>query len=257
MINYINDQINYEKLYTDGIRRFAFSTHKSGSTLLFKMLSELNESKQINALSVPNILFDKGIFESDWHSQSELSSIFENHLIWYGFRALPNILQNSFNNLDRVVYLIRDPRDALVSAFFSFSKNYHSHRLPLNENGFKETFISNIDEINEFVLSRVDDHLRKLSEYDQHIPDSAYIIKYENLFYDKFSEMKKIFDYFNLDIDENILFDICKENDIRPEVERLGEHIRLGTPGDHLNKLNSETIGMLNDKFSSFLQKYY
>ena len=42
---------------------------------------------------------------------------------------------------------------------------------------------------------------------------------------------------------------MAAQNDIRPVEEDMSKHIRKGTPGDHREKLQKETIAKLNDIF--------
>ena len=73
--------------------------------------------------------------------------------------------------------------------------------------------------------------------------------RYEDVSYDKHSFLREIFEHFGIGVPADIIAEVARQNDIRPKVENEARHIRKGTPGDHMQKLQPQTIATLNDTF--------
>jgi len=69
------------------------------------------------------------------------------------------------------------------------------------------------------------------------------------VFFDKETFLAEIFEHFGLSVGGNIIRNVARAHDIRPEQEDETQHIRKGTPGDHREKLKPQTIETLNDMF--------
>lgn len=240
---------------------YAFSIHKSGSSLMHGMIAEVCQIAKIPAISIPDIIFREGIFEKDWVNDSAVSELIGPGRIYYGFRALPQLLLNESIGLKekKSVLLVRDPRDALVSQYYSFSGKNFSHKLPdknqevLMNRATATEFLS----IDEYVLKFAPQHLAKLLAYKNHLRfDNVLLRRYEDIYFDKRKFLGEIFDHFGLEVASEVLDIVASRNDIRPEAEDPTKHIRKGTPGDHAEKLLPETINKLNALFRD-VGEYY
>jgi len=233
---------------------FAFSVHKSGSTLMHSMLDAACRAAKIPAVTVPDIMFNLGDVAGAWQSDSALLPLFQKHLLYFGFRSFPAILADEAAQIRnrRFVLLVRDPRDALVSQYFSFGRKKSSHAVP-KENA--DAYLKTRDqieetEIDEYVLREAPGLARKLGEYRHYLDfDHGMVRRYEDIYYDKLMFLADIFAHFGIDISEQIVTDVARQHDIRPAQEDDSKHIRKGTPGDHREKLAPATISSLNEVF--------
>ncbi len=233
---------------------FAFSVHKCGSTLMNNMIAAVCRKADIPAVSLPGILFAQGIKDADWRRDYGLLPAFERQLLFYGFRYLPEILADPASGMldKRFVLLVRDPRDALVSEYFSYGKKSGSHVLPgKNAKGFAEQFQSETDKtIDDYVIEVSGGILAKFETYRDTLDfDLGLVRRYEDVFFDKETFLGEIFEHFGLSVGGNIIRNVARAHDIRPEQEDETQHIRKGTPGDHREKLKPQTIETLNDMF--------
>lgn len=233
---------------------YAFSIHKAGSTLMYMMIADVCNAAKIPAISIPDILFSEGIRDDIWRNDLNLLKLFAPGCIYYGFRYLPEILQNAAANLrgKQCVLLVRDPRDALVSEYYSYGGKCISHRLPnKNKEEFLDLFSTSSElEIDEYVLRLARNHLNKLISYKSFLDfDHVLLRKYEDIFFDKKTFLKDIFSHFGIKISPLIIEQIAAKHDIRPIQEDPTKHIRKGTPGDHRTKLQPDTISKLNEIF--------
>ncbi len=233
---------------------FAFSIHKAGSTLMHKMIAQVCKAVQIPAISIPDMLFKEGVVASEWENDPELCKLIEKGRIYFGFRFLPEFLLSPQLRLreKKSVLLVRDPRDALVSEYYSFGGKHLSHRLPdKNKEAFLERVKVNEDfDIDEYVLRKAANHLKKLTMYQTKLNFNRVLLRrYEEIYFDKRTFLSDIFCHFGLSIPTEVIKRVANENDIRPVEEDISKHIRKGTPGDHRDKLQKNTIAKLNDLF--------
>ncbi len=235
-------------------RCFAFSVHKSGSTMLGKMIKDVCKRRGIPAVSIPNFFFSEGVSAQAWKDDHKLAPVFTRQILYYGFRFLPPVMREPGVGLRdcRFVLLVRDPRDALVSQYFSYGKTSGSHALPKKN---AEAFIAAREAlpertIDEYVI-HVSRQLRnKLTAYRDNLNfDLGLTRRYEDVFFDKATFLGEIFKHFGIDVPGGVIAKVADKHDIRPDKEDETRHIRKGTPGDHREKLKPETIATLNDTF--------
>jgi hypothetical protein len=233
---------------------FAFSVHKCGSTMMNVMIKRVCKLADIPAISVPDLMFSHGVLETQWCIDECMVPAFRHRLLYFGFRHLPPILMTPELGVRqrRFVLLVRDPRDALVSEYFSFGRKQSSHAVPKKN---PEAFLASqtrVPErtIDEYAIAAASNLRKKLQAYRDNLDfDLGLIRRYEDVFFDKETFLREIFEHFGIAVPDQIIRDVAKANDIRPEKEDETKHIRKGTPGDHREKLDPETIGRLNDIF--------
>lgn len=240
---------------------YAFSIHKAGSSLMHAMINQVCHFARIPGLSIPDTLFLEGISENIWGNDERIIDLIGPGRVYYGFRSLPKVLLNESVCLreKKSVLLVRDPRDALVSQYFSFGGKNVSHKLP---NKDKEAFLEKFQttshmEIDQYVLHTAVNYRNKLNAYKNNLNfENVLLFKYEDIYFDKRKFLGDIFNHFGILVESKLLDDVASKNDIRPAAEDAAKHIRKGTPGDHVNKLRPETINKLNTIFAEICEWY-
>ncbi len=240
---------------------FAFSIHKAGSTLLHNMVGAVCRQAKIPAISVPDILFNEGVLDSQWSADPDLSEMFRYGMLYYGFRYLPQVLLDPNLKIGKrkFVLLVRDPRDALVSQYYSLGGKKGSHVVPKkNTEAFIAQLKGNDDiDIDTYVIQASRNHLKKLTDYKLTLDfNNGLLRKYEDIFYDKVTFLGEIFNHFGFDVKQDILNRVAEKFDIRPQQEDPTKHVRKATPGDHVDKLKPETIVKLNQIFFDMASWY-
>lgn len=162
----------------------------------------------------------------------------------------------------RVVLMIRDPRDVLVSEYYSIA---YSHVVPDMSGDKFEEFMNRRNTaqkmtIDEFVSIDADRVCGILERYRSLLvnkyPDT-YITRYEEMVTDFQSWLPGLIRACRLEITDDLLRSMLEENNrLRPKAEDARRHIRKGTAGDYKEKLKPDTIDRLNTKLSSFLDTF-
>ena len=233
---------------------FAFSVHKCGSTMMHAMIGAVCQRAGVPAASIPDMMFANGILDTDWAEDPEVLPAFRRNLLYFGFRHLPSILLSPELQLRsrRFVLLVRDPRDALVSQYFSYGKKSGSHAIPKQN---AEAFLKKMGDagdsaIDDYAISAARNLKTKLEAYRDNLDFNLGLLRrYEDVYFDKETFLAEIFDHFGIAVPRDIIAEVARANDVRPEKEDDSKHIRKGTPGDHAEKLHPDTIARLNDTF--------
>lgn len=240
---------------------FVFGLHKCGSSLMHMMVLDVCKQANIPKLNIPGLAFDEGIAWEVWSSDDSLVPIFKQGRLFYGFRFLPEVLLNRDLNIrdKKFVLLVRDPRDALVSAYFSYGGKHLSHKMP-GKNA--DLFLARIQktahlDIDDYVIRRAKGSIKRMAEYRDGLDfNKGRIFRYEDIYFDKLTFLKAIFDHFDIAVDDALLARVAAKHDVRPKQEDVSKHIRKGEPGDYVNKLKPETVEKLNTILSDVAAAY-
>ncbi len=162
----------------------------------------------------------------------------------------------------KVLLMIRDPRDILVSRYYSKAI---SHGVPPQKSDKREEFLNERQlakdtSIDRYVLERSD----KLKEsYDAYLNgllkdhNNVYITKFEKMVSDFKNCFEDLMVYIEIDPNDDLRDSIFKEAiSKRDKKEDPTAHNRKGKPGDYQEKLSDKTIQKLNQKFSKILSKF-
>jgi len=162
----------------------------------------------------------------------------------------------------RVILMIRDPRDVLVSEYYSYA---FSHSEPSKLGDKYVDFMKmrqkarNVT-IDEYVVSECD---RVCANYERYVSllldryDHVLVTKYEEMTSDFEAWLKKILEKCEFKVSDQLLETILTEaGHLKPTQEDVHQHIRKGMPGDYKEKLDRKTIDCIDTKFSSVLKRF-
>lgn len=217
---------------------FAFSMAKAGSTLLYNILSRLAPAAGLSYFSVEDHLFQNDV--SPERRPSRVGQPF--HGIGYcygGFRQFP-IFRVGHLDQARTVLLVRDPRDMIVSLYFSLR---YSHGVPETKHEAGAGAAMNAaraklsrTEIDKFALEAVKTYARAYEGYLARgfawMPNVA-TYRYEEVVFAKAAWIDDLCDWYGWEIDAQTRAQVAAEFDFLPEEERPDQHIRQVAPGNH------------------------
>jgi len=162
----------------------------------------------------------------------------------------------------KVVLMIRDPRDILVSWYYSIA---YSHSIPPETSNRHNEYVEHRASardmtVDEHVLSQSDRVFDILQRYQKLLVEEyphVFVTSYEEMTTDFEAWLHRLFYACDLQVSDS-MFDrfIAYNRKIQPSDENKYQHIRKGKPGDYLDKLKPDTITALNDKFSSLLAAF-
>jgi hypothetical protein len=155
------------------------------------------------------------------------------------------------------IFLIRDPRDILVSSYYSFGyshgfsavKEIEEEQRQLRELILRQT-------VDAYALEAADatvNHFHAIDRLAQACRRGV-VLKYEDMILDweKFSSGLTRY----LDFDETVLHQICEQS--KPmERENLASHRRSGRPGAYRDKLSTSTVEALNAICASVFTRFH
>jgi hypothetical protein len=251
---------NFE-LAEDGEPRayFVLGVRKSGSTILNRIVKVLAKFNGKNFVNLPDAMFANGIIVATWQKDPEIQKLIEPGNVYGGFRTCPvSLLKMPVFRRARKILMVRDPRDALVSEYFSSA---YSHKVPTSGTA-REAILQNRSSalamtIEEYVLKQAAHLKRTIREYSPLRSDGNLLtIRYEDRILDKRRLIDEICQYFEWKVREPQVQGILSWADVVPETEKPTEFVRKVTPGDHREKLSPQVIKQLNGIFAEEMALY-
>lgn len=159
-----------------------------------------------------------------------------------------------FNQGDKAVLNIRDPRDCLTSGYFGFLL-LHGGGLDSKQN--KDYYEMGIDKyILEILLPKYEVKLNDYIELIKKINDDGFsILKYEDMILDFPKWYRDLCEKLELDFEKaETIQDRLAENFNPVKCEDPLKHKRKMVPGDYKHKLTTSTIDEINNRLSSQLE---
>ena len=235
-------------------RTFVFGVHKSGSTLLDKVVHRVCAIGGVPYANIESQIFQQGVplhqlGINDW------SFIEQSGVVYSGFRSLwidPAAL--SADSV-RSLLLVRDPRDALVSYYFS---DKQSHGIPngkvaaaMKSNRMMLQATDGPEDAREYLESRASHLRRSIRRYLGELPETnTTILRYEDIIFYKEAFVAFVAQFLGADISLSSVQDTAASVDEVPLTERPDKHVRSVIPGNHRRHLSRSTINWLNSFFA-------
>lgn len=242
-------------LATDGAgdALFALGVRKSGSSVFSNICAALAMANGVNVVDVPGVMFERGHTVHAWNGSPRLGDAVRPGNMYIGFRDAPTALfAHPAFRAARKILLVRDPRDALVSEYFS---NAYSHSLPqVNPDGStiaQERRKALETSVDAYVTERVGFLDATVAAYAPILDDPTLVVmRYEDVILEKAAWIGAIARHFGLAADEALVAGILGWADVRPGAEDPTRFIRRVTPGDHVDKLSPGTIAAIDAALS-------
>ena len=235
--------------------------HKGGSTMLHSFIRSYTnqltrQGKAICVLNLPHLLFQGGYADDDFDDNGIIPRLISEskHVCAYGWRQVPLSFLRHKKRLQRIpsICLIRDPRDCVVSAYYSFLK---THRLPQDlgssaaQNVLAERERGKDMSIDRYCVENYSRFTQELLRVAAFLNPMAKVYRYEDIWENKQWFFRDVLAHIGLTYEQEAFNKAFASVDIKPGQDPRG-HVRKGTPGDHKQKLKEETIQHINGESS-------
>ena len=230
-----------------------YSYYRCGSMFLSRVLRELAEANGLQDLDYCSYFVKvcaeegKRLFEKE-----TLAKAFHPEGCYYGTlrRAYP------IPDLDRYrsVLLLRDPRDCLVSHYYSIRESHTLNNLG-NLAARQEALALDID---EWVLVHMEEYRRDFLDFHRNLvgKPGVLFLHYEEMVTAFPEFVGKVVEHTGLTGVQEVTDRIVAEADFEVSTEDVLSHKRSVQPGNHLKKLKSQTVVKLNDALSDVLELF-
>lgn len=159
----------------------------------------------------------------------------------------------------KILLMVRDPRDILVSSYFSTA---FSHPLPGKHSNKRDSFEqkrawAKSVQIDEYVLAEAPRLMKNLQRYNDLLllqyPNTL-LLRYEDMITDFEGWLTRLLQYTNCSINDSLRQQLLENHHRqRPVDENIDRHLRKGIAGDYREKLQPETVAELNTLFGEML----
>jgi hypothetical protein len=229
---------------------FLFGIRKSGSSILNSIVAAMARSQLVNYVDVAGAFFIGGVPVGQWNKDDAVRFLARPGNLLAGFRDFPVKMAGSKSfDAAKKVLLVRDPRDALVSEYFS---NAATHGVP--EAGKSREEMLNLREeaklidLSDFVVKRAPLMRRTILAYSPILDrPNTLVLRYEDVILRKEILIDSISNHYGWSIPPLLKSQILSWADVVPQSENQTNFVRKVVPGDHIEKLSTPTIDQLND----------
>jgi hypothetical protein len=216
----------------------AFSHHKAGSTMLYGILSGLSAAAGVAFISMPRVLFSSGV---DPASVDIVADFKDTGFCFGGYRSFPSTPLPLIDTAQTVL-LVRDPRDVLVSHYYSVRD---AHRIPDREGDLKNRLTErrlNAREttIDEWVVENQTTVVQSLAGYIAQRFGSrknVAIYRYEDIVYRKRAWIEDMVRWYGWTVPASEIDRAVAKYDVFPSKADITKHVRQVAPGNHRTAL--------------------
>lgn len=229
-----------------------FAMPKSGSVLLDGIMRQLSDHVGVTYVSIMQEYFTIGL--PDASMPAETARIFLPQGYCYGgFRYFPRRFEIPILSQTRPVLLVRDPRDMVVSHYYSMRDSHPEPGKVLKtvKANMSMRDLARALDIDEYVKRAAQTFRTFLTHYRSILcaNHDVRIYRYEDVIYEKADWVADIAAHFDWKVPRQKTDWIAAQHDLIPTEEVETQHIRQVHPGNYRKKLKPETIAWLDDFF--------
>jgi hypothetical protein len=250
-------RIEYQRSPSLDQSAFAVGVVRGGSTLLHRVLLDLQPFSNRRLLPVSNTFFSDGV---PFHNVIEdVDELFQQPGFIFGtFRWLPQRLHIPALLTRKKILLVRDPRDMLVSAYYSCKE---SHPIPqagkVRDSMERSRRRLQAMTVDEYARTSVDGlKSRYFNVMTLLTTRNILLRRYEDIIFNKGELVRDIAEFLEIDVSGDEMTAIAKRHDAFPDTEDPGQHIRQVKPGNFANKLAVSTVEEITFKLRAILAEF-
>jgi len=242
---------------------FVLGVRKSGSTLFNRLAMAMARRYQVPWVDIGGGFFARDLTAVQWVEDPAVATLFKPGYMYGGFRtSYGHFTASPVYREGRKVLLVRDPRDALVSQYFSALKTHSVPKPHQGSGGAAEQILRQREQaqgqtVDDYVLLNARSFRRTLEAYLPLLDDPGLrVFRYEQVILNKAPWIRDTLKAIGLPTHKGFIDKLLAEHDVRPEVEDTSNFVRKVTPGDHQDKLRPATIEALNLIFADVARPF-
>ena len=220
------------------------------------MLSGLSAAAGVTYVSIPADLFQRGIDPKEVGIEVEYP---ETGYCFAGYRRLPEPAPPI--ETARTVLLVRDPRDAIVSYYFSVRD---SHVLPEVDTSLRDHLLARragakAVSIDRWVLEHTRDVADGVSSYLAHAflsRPNVVTYRYEDIIFRKRAWAAEILAWYGWNVRGRVIDRVVRKYDVFPDTADPSRHVRQVYPGNYRKLLEPATQRALTEAFADILTAF-
>ena len=233
---------------------YFFSLERAGSSLFWFIVTELLRAANRSYCEPLGDLFLHGIARSEVDDDALRALLAKPGYAFGMFRSYDVALDGLDLTQSKKFLLVRDPRDILVSLYFSMAGSHpvYGDRSVKDELTKMRSFTTG--SFDEFVQSEVADSVKRryeryrlLCEQD----DNVVVFRYEDVIFDKLSWANEIAKHMEISLPGKVLRKIARRNDLLPLKEYPSRNVRQVAPGNWRVYLNEEGAAHVEQQFAA------
>ena len=240
-----------------------FSVNKAATQHIKAVLKEISKENELIPVSMNEYAFRSKLPFLDhltFEEMEDYKHIFKPQ--GYLYTVFGGFINNVDFDLYNILLTIRDPRDILVSSYYSIA--YSHEEPPSTSDKRKDFFIKrkfarevNIDDYVLTEAPKVSAVFKKYKEFLVDKYEQTNILKYEEMISDYEKWLINLASISGLEMNDNLRNTLISNFErSRVKKENKNVHIRKGIAGDYQNKLKPETIDKLNLQLVEILEAF-
>ena len=228
---------------------FIMTLHKAASSFVgAEIIPELARCQGFHFLDVSAKAFKAGANYRDV-VKGHMATLESPGYCFGPFRG-PMVLNMLDMSSNRLLVHLRDPRDCVVSAYFSFG---YSHTIPPGKEE-KERFMERRERIqaqsiDDYALEAIESVIKRIRAYLKHVDksDRHLISRYEDMVLDFPRWVRNVSEFIGGGDGTEAVDRLVRKVSFDTKKEDIFKHKRQVQPGDHRRKLEAKTIIQLNE----------
>lgn len=234
---------------------FCATMHKAGSTIADAILTDICRARGLKidriSLQVPK----SPLKEPEIFFGYQDSMVGEG--VYYGVARGPYVKDMPAIYGLKTIIQVRDPRDCLTSAYFSFRESHVEPTDPEKRKAFLERRrkLQGLD-IDEYACNQAGSYKFRMKVLQNIVEnhDDVLVLTYEDMVTQTEAWLARVAEFVGQPVTRNLRTTLGRKIDFSAPEEDTARHKRQVSPGDHLRKLTPATIATITEQLAPELE---
>ncbi len=235
----------------------SMSMHKAGSSIADIIIVDFCEAKGYALDRISKGVATSTLTEAQYYIKSQERMTPEG--VYYGMARGPYVGRMEAIYDLRAIVQVRDPRDCITSAYFSFRESHVPPTDPAKLEQFERTREKlRATDIDAYAIENAAAYLQRMAVLDKILArhDDTLLLKYEDMVENSDQWLGQISEFLDQPLTAELRAGIDSKMNFKVGQEDPSKHKRQVRPGDHTRKLKPETIAKMNKTLAPMLERF-